>query len=852
MNSLGTIAKFFQSVEVLINLALVNSHLGGVMESVLEILRSLKFPLKIPKDFFWSDYQAEADVLFWKYRAQVSTHEKEMFILCNETLMVIMYLLSWILWLLAIAFKRCSFARKKKNQIDLMNSDKITEKKKEIKSGIVDSANDKHKTRLNFQQEDEESHFNSQSNANIQKEGNKKVKLNSESLSERSEPLSQRPLIASSLADERKKAPKRGNNQNVVRKGLGGEELDNQLQTAEERIDRIVVFFENLKMFFFSFSSFDVQFITFNELLHSDVTLMDGFGSKGAISYLISLFTLFLMIYDIRWFFWSSVKIYHKVKNKIELTQKEKEVGKFLFEDVEMRPEVSFTAMNLNLFSMMRFSIYQLFILSLQLAPQIQTGSLVTFQALFLGFYIKKYRNDKFFENSLTLIKFLVFEVSIFVFLLISFIFSFESAKDRIGSTSTAWLQMSAASMMLISILVEFITLVTKAILNALKSLKAICSKKNPPNQTNSIGVEANNHPKKQKEENNNNKNGSKSNSNKKESKLIQKSQDEDFRTDSIHDRWNFEDLRRAGGAEKPTPRDDLAMDGLQSGTRLRNLIGSHQKIYRQVKVKSRKMIKQEKARNGLKAKQKSKNIKIVDERKKNNSSKKVRGSEQEDRFEEKVKIQPKEQEDSDSLDFSGFLKNENEQKSKESERDDQMFNTNFNNIDEMLKGQDEHKHSSININALNQRIEGSSQRNISAFTPHSLKKLGKFTKSKLKARSRLKGKLLEKAPSPDYLDLGTPDLLSGHGKTLSRFKESFKSQFSTKTVPIQNPPKNTDKALRRQNNDPREGKVKNSSKFKIGSKSKFKKNKKRQKNPPGEEFYFSAQDSNNSNLNLF
>ena len=60
-NLLGVLVRFFQIAEVLINLSLVNSRLGILMEFIMEVLRALKFPLKLPKDLLWTGYRDAAD-----------------------------------------------------------------------------------------------------------------------------------------------------------------------------------------------------------------------------------------------------------------------------------------------------------------------------------------------------------------------------------------------------------------------------------------------------------------------------------------------------------------------------------------------------------------------------------------------------------------------------------------------------------------------------------------------------------------------------------------------------------------------------------------------------------------------
>ena len=107
-NSLGLVAKLIQVIEVLLNLSLVNSNLGTMTDNLIELLRAFKFPLKLPSRLFWPDYKQASGRLFWKWRFKITKHEKQLFILCNETLIVIVYLLVWISWLVLFCKEACS------------------------------------------------------------------------------------------------------------------------------------------------------------------------------------------------------------------------------------------------------------------------------------------------------------------------------------------------------------------------------------------------------------------------------------------------------------------------------------------------------------------------------------------------------------------------------------------------------------------------------------------------------------------------------------------------------------------------------------------------------------------------
>ena len=118
-NSLSVLAKMFQVIEFLLNLSFINSNLGQLMEKIIKVLRALKFPIRLPTGLFWPDYEKAADTLFWKWRFKITKYEKQLFILCNETLIVLLYIFFWIIWLVLACL---NFNTKKKKMAEKNNS----------------------------------------------------------------------------------------------------------------------------------------------------------------------------------------------------------------------------------------------------------------------------------------------------------------------------------------------------------------------------------------------------------------------------------------------------------------------------------------------------------------------------------------------------------------------------------------------------------------------------------------------------------------------------------------------------------------------------------------------------------
>ena len=388
-NVIGILIKFFQIIEVLLNLALINSKLGPLIESVIEVLRTLKFPIKLKKDFFWKDYKTQARRLFWRYRFKLTIYEGDLFILCNETLFVLLYITSWLLYSI---FEGIWAIDKYLNREAEEKKEALIRKKKNL---VIASLN----KRINYKKE-----------------------------------------------DHKKEA---------------GEELE-----EETKIERLIRWSQQFKEFFFSFAYFDIQFITFNELLHSDVTKFRGAGSIEAISYMLSFLVLTLTILDLKNYLETSVRLSRKVAAGKELTKSEVLKSSFFLEDIKVDQKVPLTSLLFNLASMIRFSVYQVIIASFQLTPNFQTGLLLLLQIAFMVYYGRNYCRDKFISSCVCLMRVIAFEVCILLFLGLGFIFSFEKSQSWFSASILGWLQILAAALILMSVFVEFIYMVCKMVQN--------------------------------------------------------------------------------------------------------------------------------------------------------------------------------------------------------------------------------------------------------------------------------------------------------------------------------------------------------------------------------------------------
>ena len=228
-----------------------------------------------------------------------------------------------------------------------------------------------------------------------------------------------------------------------------------------------------VKEFLFSFAYFDIQFIALNELLHSDASKIDKLVSRPTLSYFLSFLCLLLLNVDLWLILGRFSKLLAKIKSKSELTMIEEEDKDNYLEDIKDSPELSKAALSFNLASMIRFSVYQLLVASTQLSPNFQTGLLMTLQLVFFIFYALRQVRESMFSNIFIMIKNLVFEFCILVFLLLSFIFSFENSHSWFSAGNLAWLQILAASLLFLSVFVELVTLIVKSILNTVENVKS-------------------------------------------------------------------------------------------------------------------------------------------------------------------------------------------------------------------------------------------------------------------------------------------------------------------------------------------------------------------------------------------
>ena len=217
---------------------------------------------------------------------------------------------------------------------------------------------------------------------------------------------------------------------------------------------------------------FDLQFIAFNELLHSDVNKIDRLLSWPTLSYLLSLLCLVLLNIDLLIILRRFSSVVKNFKSKKSLSEIENEDKNYYLEDIKKNPEMSDSALSFNINSMLRFTIFQIFIASLQLSPILQNGFLVLIQLIFVIFYFTKQLGEGIFSSWLIIVKTLIFEVSILIFLVLSCLFSFETSHSWFSAENLAGFQTLAVVMILLSIFVEFITLVVKVVARLIETLK--------------------------------------------------------------------------------------------------------------------------------------------------------------------------------------------------------------------------------------------------------------------------------------------------------------------------------------------------------------------------------------------
>ena len=227
-----------------------------------------------------------------------------------------------------------------------------------------------------------------------------------------------------------------------------------------------------MKQFLFGFGYFSLQFIAFNELLHSDTTNFDKLFSRPSISYFLSFLCLILLNIDFLSILWKCFKFAEKIREKKDLGLNGKNDQESPISETKgNQPRLSITALTYNMVSMIKFSVFQIIIASLQFAPPFQTGSLTFLQLTFFVYYIIKYKQEKFFKSCLIFSKFVIFEGSILIFLLISLILCFAEPNSSFNADSLAWLQIISALLILISLAVEFITLVTEAVITIIQGV---------------------------------------------------------------------------------------------------------------------------------------------------------------------------------------------------------------------------------------------------------------------------------------------------------------------------------------------------------------------------------------------
>ena len=445
----------------MIPLSLINADHGILIDNVIEFLRLFKFPIKLPNDIFWPKYEEAAKRLFWKHRYKISKYEGEPFILCNEQLIMILYLTFWILWLVLVGIQKCKEDDEKDDCKNQKDSSPFSKKRgsvvNRVKIAPYALRQKIHRERLSLHHEQIKlsSHM---SNENDHEE---------EKVDEASPPNSHKMIMMS-----------RQNQQNSKNQQKGEKKVEN-------KFEGVVTTIGNIREFFYLFGSFDIQFIAWNELLHSDITQIDRFKSNATLSLILSFICLSLLIIDHWWFLEKSYKITKKIQMNSKLTKNEESDKELIFEEIEINPSTSTIALNFNQALMMRFSIYQVVIVSLQLLPILQSGTLLGLHLWFFIYFSIKYKKEKFFESRWSFGKYFIFEICLTVFLVISFIFTFKTLYSNLSTSFIGWLQIIAVGLIFICLFIELATLFTKMILDFLDLIKflksLICLKKKGP-----------------------------------------------------------------------------------------------------------------------------------------------------------------------------------------------------------------------------------------------------------------------------------------------------------------------------------------------------------------------------------
>ena len=471
-NFLGAVVRFFQIVEILINLSLVNSRLGVLMEFVMEVLRALKFPLRVSGDMLWPEYKKAADQLFWKYRFKLTLFEKELFVLCNELFVVVLYLASLVVWLIVWGIENLCCA-------SLVRGGKKSDRTKNI---LKNEQQDERKIKRTRKQFKTRSYYRKQIRR-PQRAREKSILVNTaeEDIRSSRSGTYHRKTVKSSQPETTNS--KRGENipespKAVERKQGKGESM----KLKEEELGRkskVILVASYLKEAIFLFAFFDIQFIVSHELLHSDLSAVTQEGDhllRSRLSYTLSVICLTLILIDLLLYtikFWRIVK---RVKRGHHLTENDKIDAEFMLEDLKVDPKVTtIPALSFNMVSVFRFSLYQIVVVSLQLFPEVQTGSLFVFQLLFFVYYSVHYKKHKFFKSCYMFIKHLIFEGCILLFLLIAFVFSFKNDDEWMNKDFVIWIQITAAGLIVTCVLIESLTLICKLTKNLFDVISRCC-----------------------------------------------------------------------------------------------------------------------------------------------------------------------------------------------------------------------------------------------------------------------------------------------------------------------------------------------------------------------------------------
>ena len=398
-NLVGLLFRFFQIVEVLINLSNANSKLGILMETLIQkVLMAIEVPLKLPEDLFIKDPQQSARAVFWRYRYKLTDYSGVPFVLCNETLFALAYITLWVLILVVGGCLKLA----QKIEKSCYKTEARRPSAPEIRISRLPRPGDP----------DDE----------------------------------QEPKIDKILKEGDSLVVK------IIEKTLG--------------------VIEEAKDFVLMFSYFDLQFIIFNELIHVDLAKISSVETPEAVSYALS-FTIFLLgSYDTISYFRKAVSLCedlgsHEKINGLKTRQQsvtDSIKGAFFFEDLNLKQEGSHFSKYFNLYTMVRFSLFQVIIVSMQLMPNLQTLFLLVIQLYFAFRFFRENCKKMIFENYGVYIKSAIFEVSVSVLLVILWIFSYEKVQGKQSEPFFHGLQIVAALLVFCCVLVEFFFIMAKAV----------------------------------------------------------------------------------------------------------------------------------------------------------------------------------------------------------------------------------------------------------------------------------------------------------------------------------------------------------------------------------------------------